>query len=448
MQILQTPTYKDPFSSPIDTAFINMAQLSIKTPQNINIFERPKSFTNLRKASLDYSSCKNSSNVPHFQTSIKPQFQPKTTEIYQNSQALLKHLKSLNNKSLNVDILQNKSTNLLKQRTNQMINPQKPRSTIKKFIDLDKRGSSITNVHVNVNLSSNPKQNGVSLNTSNTNMSTTSIATHHIKGKSSHYCDSGFGKELENQALYLIQELRQNNKNRTVEKEFMNTVVMQKVFSFFKALPGLDPLVIALIAELQEVLGKNETKIKENLKELENVFVKKEEAERRIEKEFVEKIEKQEKKIEDFIAIFDVLKSQGINFEEVLRKGLLKQKKQNLQESSDVYEDSGEEKQKKWGKREILFNNMVKPTEFADESVINDSEESSFNYYGKPESPLISKRLNNIPVINNKKKGVFSDVLRLNLKEIEIKRALESNTSDSQENFKENMTINKFIKKK
>ena len=257
MQILQTPTYKDPFSSPIDTAFINMAQLSIKTPQNINIFERPKSFTNLRKASLDYSSCKNSSNVPHFQTSIKPQFQPKTTEIYQNSQALLKHLKSLNNKSLNVDILQNKSTNLLKQRTNQMINPQKPRSTIKKFIDLDKRGSSITNVHVNVNLSSNPKQNGVSLNTSNTNMSTTSIATHHIKGKSSHYCDSGFGKELENQALYLIQELRQNNKNRTVEKEFMNTVVMQKVFSFFKALPGLDPLVIALIAELQEVLGKN-----------------------------------------------------------------------------------------------------------------------------------------------------------------------------------------------
>lgn len=436
MQIPRTPNYKE--AKPIDTAFINIAQLSVKTPQN-NL-QRPKSFSNLRKTSLDTSSNKHSSQISHFQSSIKQHFQQNSNDIYQNSQALLKHLKTLNNKSLNFDFVPTQTLNNCKPPAK----PQRPKTiNNKKFIDIYKRGNSITNVHVNVNVSSNPKN--ITSNTSN-NISNTSIKTqqHQNKGKSYHNNNSEsssssmLGKELENQTLYLIQELKHSTKKNLENYNFPE--ILHKTLIFFKKIPGFDPLLIALLGQLEEFISFNEDKHKEKLRESEGKRLKEREVFLKKEKDFEEEIKKHKKKHEDFYTIFDILKSQGVNFEEILKRGF---KKKEVIDSDD-YDDGFQEKKNR--KKDILLDNAIKLADFADESLINDSEESSFNYLGKPESPLTSQRINMIPP--KSKKGI-SDFLKLNLKGITNKQVLNGSgsSSSSEYNIEEHNKENKFLKK-
>ena len=469
MKLSKTPTYKtlstahkDSLASPtIDTAFINMDQITLKSPQEI--LQKTKSFSNIRKTSLDYTSCKHSSNVS--QTCQKPDFSQKlqkTSEIYQNSQALLKHLKSLsyNNNSFNLDFSSNFSKNkgIITNTTQKLKNPIN-----KKFIDLHKRGGSITNVNVNVNLATSNNNNHqnkqYSLNSSN-NISNTSIH-HHNKGKSTHILNNNyinqenFGKELENQTLTLIQELKNFTQKSLKNSEFgeklcKNEEIIQKVLGFFKKIPGNDPLLIALIGQLEDFLMVNLERMKENYKENQIVRIKEAEAFKIKSQGLEEEILKYQKKQENFLTILEILKSQGVDLEDVLRKGL-KEKKEKSTISSENSEFSADFSKniKQKACQEISLINDIKHTEFADESLINDSEESSFNYYGKPESPLTSISVNeftNTNVNKNIKEKKVSEALKLNLKAVVNRKIIEESTSESKENnYKQN---NKFFKKK
>lgn len=479
-----TTELKDPFNSPIETAMINISAFSGKTPTNM--IPRPKSFNNLRKASLDtYSAWKNSGNVSQFQSCTKPQNNvvEKTHEI---SQSLLNHLKILNNNSngsinfdpnllslakkhktthLNASVSKNSNidktpsnskshhihnnsmnTTIFNQKgcypnaiptntanTNskdkglyKQVRPNSTTNSNKKFIDLYKRGGSITNVQVSVNLSSKP---GISLNSSHNNISNASSVTnnHNNKGKSSHYYEnsnsSHFGKDLENHVINMIQELQAFNSGGNFEN------MVRKMLDFLKRIPGLDPLFIALIGKLEEIILTNEEVNKRKIRDLEAVRIKESNSFSQKEKELQSDFDLLQNKLAGFMEIFRTLEKKGVDLKEILKE---KEETEVSRDEDDVDEKIGKHLKKRNFKLE-------KQDDFADESLINDSEESSFGYYGKPETPLSSLRIFQNVTNTNKKPSGF----KLNLREVEKRRALEA-SSQSSESKKEN----KFLKKK
>ena len=478
---------KGVFSSPIETAMINLSLFSGKTPKNT--IPRPKSFSNIRKTSFDnYSNSKNSSNFSQFQSCAKPQISEKHSEI---SQSLINHLKVMNannmtgtmniegnaknnktthinqsvimknnnntpnnskthhnhNHSMNIGVFNaTKTTFPNKTPTNNINKPhninninniqnnkendgyiiQRPHTTTnsnKKFIDLYKRGGSISNP---LNLSSKP---GVSLNSSHNNISNASIQNN--KGKSSPYYEkstsisSNFGKDLENQTLNLIQELQVFSSNGNFEN------IVKKILDFLKKIPGLDPLFIALLGKLEEIILSNEQIKKRKLRELEIIRLRENESFSKKEKALQNEFELLQNKLNGFMDIFKVLQKKGVDFKELLKIN------QNTENSIDSSE-------KKQGKGLNMKNYYLKEKteDFADESLINDSEESSFNYFGRPESPLSSLRMFQ-DIRHNFNKKTKDKGFKLNLKEVEKRKMMEK-SSQSSESKKEN----KFLKKK
>lgn len=447
MQHLRTPNYKE---TPIETAFINMSHCLNKTPIATSL-QRPKSFSNLRKNSCDYSSSNknncNMSNINHYQTTAKHSNQSKLLENHQNSLILLKHLKKMNNKSMNFEIIP--ATNPTKNCNNTNINKSfsksqksKP-SNNKKFIDLYKRGGSITNVQVNVNVNSQGKQ--PSLNSSN-NISTTSISN--LKGKSTHYTDSShnqISKEHENQILILIKELKNSQKTHNDHNIFPD--IIEKTFNFLKKLPGNDTLLITLFSHFYDFLYTYDKNCKEKRKELDEIRKKERETLLNKQKELESELDDYRKKQEDFLIIFEILKSKGINLEEAVKSGIYNNNNKN---NSSYEEETSYNLQKKQKKHSFLLKESQNE-EFADESLINDSEESSFNYFGKPESPPTSYRSKALCTRNNEnvKKTKFSQALKLNLKAISKKNEESSSEEYSEKtiNNNNNKENNHFKKK-
>lgn len=153
--------------------------------------------------------------------------------------------------------------------------------------------------------------------------------------------------------------------------------------------------------------GKPEKLAKENM-ELKNKIIDQQNK--------IMDLKENEKKIFNFM---NDLKIKGVDLEDLLEKKLNKKKKKNNEEIAQMMVGGG-----------LDFSEDGK-TYQADESIFNDSDESSFNYYGKPIDLSQFKDINeNFPIKsvaknsnnNNKNKKI---AMKLNLKAINIRAQMQ-----------------------
>lgn len=185
---------------------------------------------------------------------------------------------------------------------------------------------------------------------------------------------------------------------------------MKKTLEFIKKLPGIDPLIIALLGHFNELLLINDQHYKEKFK----IFEKEKEIWLKKKIDLENKIEDCSKKQDEFLQIFEILREKGLNIEEALKKGF------SCKENSSCDDESLMLNKNKIKGKATTFSlqENIKNEDFADESLINDSEESSFNYFGKPESPSTSNRLKAISPNLSHKGKVYPSIFKLNLKGI------------------------------
>ena len=129
---------------------------------------------------------------------------------------------------------------------------------------------------------------------------------------------------------------------------------------------------------------------------------------------------KQEKKFMDFL---NDLKEKGVDLEQIYEEKQIKKQKKELK------------------KKKILEEMIISPklidlesdTHYADESIVNDSGESSFNYYGKPpisENDSCEYKFKEKVKIPKGKKKKLKFKINLNLKEIKNPQLEKKSQSD------------------